>query len=269
MNADPPDARHGGSRSYPPIDLGTEWSDEYGFSRGYYNFVRQFFTRYRGHFDYVAIENEATSAIFWGGTAEEYVRLIRTAYKAIKEADPQVVVVDSGFVSNLWGLCIADDALRAGTRPREEVVQAALEYYRADTNRIRIQSEADLLRLLAQERVQEQCRRARSILLGMAGSVDAVNFHFYEDYRVMPSVVAWIRQQTELAGYTPGVVTNELGLRGADLAAAESDAHAKRVFMQLVTARALGVQAIVWFSADTIGKSVPSPDKIGLFGRAG
>jgi hypothetical protein len=269
MNGAPAENRDQGSRSYPPTDLGTEWSDEYGFSRGYFDFVTMFFTHYRGHFDYVAIENEANSARFWGGTAEEYVRLIRTAYKAIKAADPDVVVVDSGFVSNLWGLCIADDDLQSALKSRDEVVQFAIDYYRAETARIQIRSEADLMRMLAEDSVQEQCRRARYILQGMAGSVDAISFHFYEDYRVMPFVVDWIRYRTQLAGYAPSVITNEMGQRGPDVAFAETEAHAESVFKKLVTARALGAQVVVWFSADTIGKPVPSPDKVGLFAPGG
>jgi hypothetical protein len=257
------------SRSGPPTDLSKVWSEDYGFSRSYYDFVYAFFRHYRGHFDHVAIENEASSKLFWGGTADEYLRLLRTAYKAIKAADPQVRVADSGLVSNLWGLCIADDDLRSGILPKERIVQFAVDYYSAPTGRIRVRSESDLSRLLGMAQTRQQCQQAREILAGMAGSVDDVNFHFYEDYRVMPHVVEWIRDFAQSAGYAPGVLTNEMGQRGADVGFANSEDHARAVFKKLITGWSLGLEDIIWFSADTIGTNAPSPDKVGLLGTAG
>jgi len=257
------------SRSYPPDDLSTVWSDQFGYSPSYYNFVFQFFSHYRGHFDYVVIENEANSAIFWGGTADEYVRLIKTAYKAIKSADPDVTVADSGFVSTVWGLCIAEDYLRTGLLPRDQVVEMMIAYYSAETSNLRIQSAADLDRTLEDARIQEQCRRVNVMLGNMGGSVDAINFHFYEDYRVMRYVVDWIRLRTQRAGYAPGVITHEIGQRGPDAAFAAGEAHARAVFKKLITGLSLGLEGMVWFSADTIGTRAPSPDKLGLFGDGG
>jgi hypothetical protein len=269
MNGSSLSNQQGGSRSYPPADLTSEWSDQSGYSPTYYQFVFQFFGHYRGHFDYVAIENEANSGLFWGGTSDEYIRLLKTAHLAIQAADPAVRVVDSGMVSSVWGLCIAQDDLQSGRRTREQVVQFAQDYYASPTGNIRIGSAADLDQTLGQGRVQEQCRRVTDILQNMGGAVEAVNFHFYEDYRVMPDVVDWIRYRTQLAGYTPAVLVNEMGQRGPDLAYAEGTDHAKEVFKKLVMARALGLEAVVWFSADTIGKQTPSPDKVGLFGEGG
>lgn len=269
MNGSPPSNQQGGSRSYPPNDLTAEWSEAYGYSPSYYQFVFQFFSHYRGHFDYVAIENEANSQLFWGGTSEEYVRLIKTAYKAIKSADPNVTVADSGFVSNVWGLCIADDYLKTGLLPREVVVEMMIAYYSSETSNLRIQSAADLDQALGDARIQEQCRRVNVMLGNMAGSVDAINFHFYEDYRVMHFVVDWIRLRTQRAGYSPGVITHEIGQRGPDVAFAEGEAQARAVFKKLITGLSLGLEGMVWFSADTIGTRAPSPDKVGLFGEGG
>lgn len=263
------DRRGDDSNSYPPDDLSQDWDEQHGYSADYYNFVFQFISHYRGHFDYVVIENEANSAIFWGGTADEYVRLIRTAYKAIKDADPNVRVVDSGFVSNVWGLCMAMDYLSTGVRPRAQVVEMMKAYYSAETSRLRIRSESELDQALNDPRIQEQCRRVNVMLDNMGGSVDAINFHFYEDYRVMHFVTDWIKLRTQRAGYNPGLVTHEIGQRGPDVAFAESEQHAKLVFKKLITAMSLGLEGVVWFSADTVGTRAPSPDKIGLFGEGG
>jgi hypothetical protein len=266
MNGSPPGRDEGGSRSYPPDDLKNQWSDEYGFSPSYYNFVFRFFNHYQGHFDFVAIENEANSLLFWGGSPEEYVRLIKTAYKAIKAADPNVIVVDSGFVSSTLGLCISQDYLATGLKTQEEVTEIATRYYSEETGRIKIRSFEDLERALNNPRLDEQCQRITYILENMAGSVDAVNFHFYEEYGALPVVLNWLDQKTRAAGYSPSFVTNEIGVRAPDSTYAESLEHAREVFKKMVTSQSLGLRAVVWFSADTIeaGK-----DKVGLFGASG
>lgn len=272
MNGDPPGAVVGGSQSYPPDDLEMVWSDEYGYSRGYYNFVYQLVSRYRGHFNYVAVENEANSKLFWGGTAEDYVRLAKTAYKAIKAADPSVRVVDSGAVSTLWGFCMVDDYLQSGAMSRDQALRLGVGYFAAETRtgKIEIRSAQDLERLLGDPRIQEQCRRLNHMLDNLGGSVDGINFHFYEDYQVMREVVDWIRLRTGRAGYSPAVVSNELGQRGPDIAYAGGTDHAQAVFKKLVTASTLGMEAAIWFSGDTIGNPLAaSPDKVGLFGEDG
>lgn len=255
-----------GSRSYPPSDLGTVWGDNSGYSPGYYDFVFRFFDHYRGHFDFVAIENEAHSASFWGGTAEEYVRLLKTAYAAIKAADPDVTVVDSGFVSEALGLCLVSDRLEFGQWTMDQAVEFAQLYYSAATGRVQVRSTADLTAALSQARAKEQCRRIRVMLEGEAGSVDAINFHFYEDYRALPAVVTWLKDVTARMGYTPALVTNEMGIRGPNIQFAESEAQAERLFKTLVTSQTVGLKGVVWFSADTI---VRGRDKVGLFGTGG
>ncbi len=207
----------GDTRSYPPADLSQSWSDAYGYSPTYYNFVYQFFSHYQGHFDYVAIENEANSEWFWGGSADDYVRLIKTAYKAIKAADPHVIVADSGFVSDALGLAIAGDYLSNGLKSQDWVTQFAEAYYDVPSMPVYIDSFSDLQIALANPTVSEQNRRIYTMLDNMGGSVDAVNFHFYQNEQVLPEVVAWLRSRTFRAGYTPQVLTNEIGFRAADL----------------------------------------------------
>lgn len=240
-----------GSRSYPPSDLSSVWHPQYGYSRSYYTFVKQFITHYRGHFDFVAIENEVNSSLFWGGTADEYLRLIRTAYKAIKEADPNVQVIDSGMVSGMWGLCIARDWLASGYRSEAETMQMALAYYRraAQTGVIPIRTAQDVRFWLAQPAVQQNCDMVTTILSRLQGTVDALNFHFYEDYSVMHYVTEWIDRRTQMAGYTRPRLTNEIGQRG-DLAYAQGAQHARDVFKTLITAASLNLQAVTWFSGN-------------------
>lgn len=240
-----------GSRSYPPSDLSSVWHPQYGYSRSYYTFVKQFITHYRGHFDFVAIENEVNSPLFWGGSADAYLRLIRTAYKAIKEADPNVQVIDSGMVSGMWGLCIARDWLASGYRSEAETMQMALAYYRraAQNGVIPIRTAQDVRFWLAQPAIQQNCDMVTTILSRLQGTVDALNFHFYEDYAVMHYVSEWLDRRTQMAGYTRPKLTNEVGQRG-DLAYAQGAQHARDVFKTLITAASFNLQAVTWFSGN-------------------
>ncbi len=207
--------------------------------------------------------------MFWGGTADEYVRLLRTAYKAIKDADPDVFIVDSGFVSSVWGICMFDDYLKSGLKSKDEVVDMAMSYYSEPTATHQIRSEKEFDEYLSSGRVQEQCRRVNLILGGILDSVDGVNFHFYEDYRVMHYIVDWLELKKSSVGNSPVIVTNELGQRGPNVSYAKSPEHAIEVFKKLITGLSLQLDVIVWFSVDTIGKPTPSPDKVGLFGADG
>lgn len=256
----------GESRSYPPNDLGSEWREPDGYSRSYAEFLQAFFSHYRGHFSFVAVENEAHSRRFWGGTAEEYVRLLHTAYRSVKAADPAITVVDSGPVSEALGLCLVQDKLETGAWDLDRATAFAVQYYSAQTGRIRIRTQADLEVARSHAATRAHCERIQTILRGMSGAVDAVNFHFYEDYRTLPAVVGWLREVTDRHGYQPMLVSNEIGVRGADVRFAESEAHAEEVFKKLVTSQTLGLEAIVWFSADTIQRG---RDKVGLFGDEG
>lgn len=270
MNGNPPGQLAGGSRSFPPDDLSSAWSDDYGYSPSYYNFVFQFIRHYAGHFDYVAIENEANSKLFWGGTTEDYIRLLQTAHLAIQAADPNVMVVDSGMVSAAWGLCVALDYIDSGQMSREAAVQLALAYYSAEAASTgRLTTAKQVEQALKQTRVQEQCDRYEYILDHLGGAVEAVNFHFYEDYRALPIVTDWIRSRMTSAGYSAGLLSHEFGQRGPDVEYAEGEQHAQSVFKKLVMGASQGLEVMVWFSADTINTAAPSPDKVGLFDADG
>jgi hypothetical protein len=171
----------------------------------------------------------------------------------------------------VWGICIARDYIASGAKTHAEAVQLALDYYRAETRtgKERVTNADDAERMLKSAQVEEQCRRLETMLDSMGGAVDAINFHFYEDYDVMHFVTDWIAQRTERAGYSPALVTNEIGQRGPDETFAEGSGQAESVFKKMVTASALRVRAAIWFSADTINTAAPAPDKVGLFGSGG
>ncbi len=72
--------------TYPPKDLGQ-----------YAAFVRAVVGRYKGKGIAWQIENEVNARDFWGGTREDYLTMLKAAYAAAHQADPQAVVLPAGL----------------------------------------------------------------------------------------------------------------------------------------------------------------------------
>lgn len=76
-------------QSGPPDRL-SDWVD----------FVTALASRYKGRIDAYEIWNEPNLSVEWGGktpNAAEYVELLRASYQAIKQVDPQALVITAGL----------------------------------------------------------------------------------------------------------------------------------------------------------------------------
>ena len=102
------------SCSSPPKDLGNIFSEDYGYSKSYYNFISEVAKRYKGKFPIVVIENEVTAENFWCGDMGEYLHLVATAKKAFQDVDPDVKIADSGIPSGVWGMVMAKELIEQG-----------------------------------------------------------------------------------------------------------------------------------------------------------
>jgi hypothetical protein len=100
----PPDwARSEGTMTDPPANL-QDWAD----------LLYTFASRYPGRIRAYEVWNEPNLAREWGGRQPDpaaHTGLLRVAYRAIKEADPQAVVVSAGLAQTgtQAGVAIADD----------------------------------------------------------------------------------------------------------------------------------------------------------------
>ncbi len=75
----------------------------------YYDFVYHVASHYKGRVRRYSIENEAHADANWGGTPEQYMQELQTAYKAIHAADPTAIVEDAamsheglGYLTTAW-----------------------------------------------------------------------------------------------------------------------------------------------------------------------
>jgi len=84
---------------YPPK---YEFTTEEGIQR-YCEYVRAVVTRYRDRVKHWELWNEPNIQYFWVGTPEQYAALLKAAYQACKEADPECTVL---------GICTAGTDLK-------------------------------------------------------------------------------------------------------------------------------------------------------------
>lgn len=63
----------------------------------YYRFVHDFVARYKGRVRYWQNDCEPNNPVYWSGTKEQFVDQLKVFYKAVKDADPQAIVIAGGY----------------------------------------------------------------------------------------------------------------------------------------------------------------------------
>ncbi|MBU7016633.1 MAG: prolyl oligopeptidase family serine peptidase [Theionarchaea archaeon] len=156
----------------------------------YIDFVCNLVSRYNDSVDFWAIENEMNTETFWRGTLEEYNQILETAYKTIKEIDPDAQVLDSGMASMTYGICIAREMYERGNT--QEAVIFFNEYYRRRGLTI---SSQDLNQVL----YSEEAQKVYTIMNDHFKNpyYDIYQLHFYEDYSVLNEVITFIKTHLE------------------------------------------------------------------------
>jgi|GEM_PF-789933 len=126
------------------------------------------------------IESEAGVELFWQGTAEEYLRLLKLAYAQVKAANPRARVIasgigipdlfDDGAGAAVWAPRVAEWRGRLAGNPE---ALAAIDRGLAFLDLIKQHPEA----------------------------FDVVEAHWLTDYKAIFGGLAWIRQTMSAAGY--------------------------------------------------------------------
>ncbi|MGD9633444.1 MAG: hypothetical protein AB7G28_09580 [Pirellulales bacterium] len=63
----------------------------------YYRFIHDLVSRYKGRVRYWQNDCEPNNPVYWSGTKEEFVDELKVFYKAVKDADPNAVIVAGGY----------------------------------------------------------------------------------------------------------------------------------------------------------------------------
>ncbi len=152
-------------KSYPPKD--EYWDD-------YYQFIYNLVERYDGdgYNDmpgllrpvlYYEIESEAHNPTFWAGTIDDYRRLLKTAYTAAKQANPEVKIILSGINFG--------------------------DFFNGNPSPEKIEEAIDKL-----PPWKKQIYDFIVASLGMGEYYDIIDIHFNRDYRGIKPAVEWVKR---------------------------------------------------------------------------
>ena len=140
------------------------------------------------------IETEAQHGVYWKGTVDEYVTLLKAAYEAVKKANPGARVILSGFTF----FDIFDEGPRNEGEISRFIDELPLRYPRGD------------IRHKFGEKFRSQLDfNAR--ILREKDYFDLVEFHLLSYYKSIPGIVKWIRDQMSKNGYEKPIWMGDAG----------------------------------------------------------
>lgn len=220
----------------------------------YYNFVFQLASRYKGIVSRYSVENEAHAAANWGSSPESYFELLATAYRAVKDADPNALVENSGLSSSAIGVLITNDLLEAGRD--QDAVSFLRSYYadyapgRGQGEPITVEQEGDLRELLSHPEAVRVLQWA-PLLFANHEFYDVVQLHYFGPWEEIPTVVGWVRSNLEAQGANKPVEFWEFGYGWDDVSTYDPEAHARAEPKYLATALGEGaLRALSWQFTD-------------------
>lgn len=144
-----------------------------------------------------AIENEVNGGGFWAGTVDEFVVVSEAGARAVRAADPDALIMDSGLSSTTYGSAMAADLLAAGKD--ELAVDVFNAYYDRRTRRRQdfpvVSSPDELRDVLADGQAARNIAYAEASLdLAQRGVVDAYQLHFYERFNSIPALMDFVNR---------------------------------------------------------------------------
>ncbi|MEV5819750.1 hypothetical protein ACFYMB_27480 [Micromonospora haikouensis] len=213
----------------------------------YQAFVRALVQRYApyGVREY-AIENEVNAQQYWAGSPEDYRRLVTAAAEAIRSADPQAKVVDSGMSSVAYGMGVADRLLRAGQPDQAVAAYQAYFQRRIGTRGRLIPAVNDPTALRA---ALDNTQNSRNLAyLAVTEKllddrvVDVRQLHFYEHFSGVPALLDYLRAETPAGVPVQAWEVGQFWKDGADDAVARGDEMVKVVSLLV----AGGIHEVLW-----------------------
>lgn len=198
-----PESPDADTPSGPPADLSAVYDAGHGYSATYYDFIHHFVSSFGDRIDRITIENEVNASNFWDGTIDEYIRVLTTARKAAQDANPLVLVFDSGMGSGSWGAPVAQDRYEDGHWSWTEARDFLVEYYERDAYvpLPAIGTEGALQTFFASGlggAVPENYARVVDVLTSLYSDeldmmlVDGLNLKFTGEPWLLDEVVTWI-----------------------------------------------------------------------------
>jgi len=249
--------------SLPPKDLESTYNNQYAYSKNYYDFVFKTAEHFKGRVDYYVIENEVNTLTFWHGTADEYLKLRATAYKAAHDANKNAVVIDNGIASSVWIQAVARDKYCAGD------ITGAETFSRIAFSR---EVPADAIDQWLQENRPDCQNPSRAYQFLKATfkepTFDIASYHFYEPWQAQIEVIEWAKNEMNRNGYQNPIFNTEGGY--FDQLHSQSDKTTQKLVAEDVIklhsiAFSEGVQKFIWLPLSEKEKGSAGTEYKGLY----
>lgn len=202
----------------------------------YARFLGALATHLRGRVRRYSIENEAVSPTTWSGSLESYFELLDAAYPAIKAADAQAIVLDSGLSGAALGIARAYALYQEGQRPAAlALVQETLAEAAGGLSSRIPESEGDLEAVFA-DPVATRAIAWLPLAAEHQNSFDALQIHYYGPWERLTELARWIGDR----GIGRPLEVWELGRRYQGQVSFDETVHAEESARLLVTAAGEG-----------------------------
>lgn len=220
----------------PPRDL-----------KRYYDFVYGMAQRGRGIVQVWQIENEEEGLSWWSGTPEEYLALLRTAYRAVHAADPEAKVALGGFTGNMSLIAALLD--RGASEPEIATALGHPEYRSRPKVTAAFRRSVDFI---------------NAVIAGGKDAFDVADIHLYDSYSSIPLRVEWLRKAMRAHGYERPIWTTEVGGPDPVFAAYSDQTQAQEVVKRITLALASGAEKAFWLGMHEMPNEPPQFVKMGL-----
>lgn len=231
----------------------------------YYDFMFNLATHFKGRISRYSIENEAHAEQNWSGTPEEYIKLLQTAYKAIKAADPNALIEDPGMSFEGWGYLTANWLYNQGKI--QEAIDFANSYatkYHPD--RAKVVENATQLQEILQKPGVVFTVKWEDLIFQNHDYLDRIQVHYYGPWQDLPIVTDFIHEKLTAVGAKDmplDFFEMGYGWQGAPGNGYDPQAHARDLPKLLTLALAGGADRLVDYRLNCATDKIGQP---GLFG---
>jgi len=255
------------SISYAPLDIKSRWGEK-GYSESYYNFISGVLKHYCDkkkscRIKEIVIENEANSPHQWRASdtldAKEdvsaYVRLVKTALKAVRDGGYPVKVYDSG----LQGWTVVPLAVKEMFDRGD--MHKAIEIYESVIGR-RV-SEKKVYAYLKKALGKITVKRTKLMLKSdLYQVIDGLNVHHYQTVDSIAPMLAFLRRNIPVG---KKIISNEVGFKEVSLSPGFSGAD--DIVNKSLSLFSQGVNPVIWFSPEARSNAVHLVNAEGVMNR--
>lgn len=193
-------------------------SAEYGYNKNYYNWIKNIASTFQHSVQFYLIGNEVDHGIgpnllSWQRahsgpvdvTYGQYLKVLTTAYKAIKSVSKNLQVVNYGVSGFSLGAAVADRFIRLGEPEKAYSYWKRFRYGKTGVATVR-----GLVRTLLRPKVRRRIAFVRETFR-RPGPCDYVQFHYYGGAAALPQTIAWMRREMKAGGQERPLFAGEVG----------------------------------------------------------